>query len=112
MKYLSLFALVLFVNSAVIAQQKISVEEIYTGAFRTKGMDDLQSLKNTNQYTVLNFDRASRSQQIALYEFSTLKKITTLLDTKDFSELKNGIDSYTFSSDEKDFNCQQFTTNF
>jgi dipeptidyl-peptidase-4 len=101
MKYLSLFALVLFVNSTVIAQQKISVEEIYTGAFRTKGMDDLQSLKNTNQYTVLNFDRASRSQQIDLYDFSTLKKVATLLDTKDFSELKNGIDSYTFSSDEK-----------
>jgi dipeptidyl-peptidase-4 len=101
MKYLSLFALVLFVNSAVIAQQKISVEEIYTGAFRTKGMDDLQSLKNTNQYTVLNFDRTSRSQQIDLYDFSTLKKVATLLDTKDFSELKNGIDSYTFSSDEK-----------
>ena len=101
MKYLSLFALVIFVNSAVIAQQKISVDEIYTGAFRTKGMDDLQSLKNTNQYTVLNFDRTSRSQQIDLYDFSTLKKVATLLDSKNFSELKNGINSYTFSSDEK-----------
>jgi dipeptidyl-peptidase-4 len=101
MKYLSLFALVIFVNSAVIAQQKISVDEIYTGAFRTKGMDDLQSLKNTNQYTVLNFDRSSRSQQIDLYDFSTLKKVATLLDSKNFSELKNGINSYTFSSDEK-----------
>lgn len=93
--------LLIAISFATSAQQKISVEEIYTGAFRSKGMDELQSMKNTNQYTVLNFDRASESMQIDLYDFATLKKVSTLIDTKNFTELKDGIDSYTFSNDEK-----------
>ena len=62
------FALLLFVVSSVsvVAQQKITLEEIWGGAFRTKGMDELNAMKNTNQYTVLNFDRASKSFQIDL----------------------------------------------
>ncbi|WP_291128277.1 S9 family peptidase [Flavobacterium sp. UBA7682] len=96
-------AVVLFLLScfSVSAQQKISVEEIYTGAFRAQGMDELIAMKNTNQYTVLNFDRNTRTMQIDLYDFATLKKINTLIDTKNFSELANGIDSYVFSKDEK-----------
>ena len=92
--------LFLFASFSVVAQQKITIESIYSGAFRAKGMDDLQALKNTNQYTVLNFDRATRSYQIDLYDFASLKKVSTLIDTKDHKALE-GIDSYTFSSDEK-----------
>jgi dipeptidyl-peptidase-4 len=96
-------AVVLFLLScfSVSAQQKISVEEIYTGAFRAQGMDELIAMKNTNQYTVLNFDRTTRTMQIDLYDFATRKKVNTLIDTKNFSELANGIDSYVFSKDEK-----------
>lgn len=102
MKITNIITLFLLTTFSVVAQQKISVEEIYTGAFRTKGMDALQSMKNTNQYTVLNTDRATKSQQIDLYDFATLKKVSTLIDTKNFKELSdNGIDSYVFSSDEK-----------
>ena len=101
MKISKIITLFVFTSFSVFAQQKISVEEIYTGAFRAKGMDALQAMKNTNQYTVLNSDRASKSQQIDLYDFATLKKVATLLDSKSFSELKDGIDSYTFSNDEK-----------
>lgn len=97
-KLLTLFLLTCF---SVIAQQKITVEEIYTGAFRAKGMDELQSMINANQYTVLNSDRATKSQQIDLYDFATLKKVATLLDTKNHSQLSDGINSYTFSKDEK-----------
>lgn len=93
--------LLLFLCAAVFAQQKISVEEIYSGAFRAKGMDELQSMQNTNQYTVLNADRAARSMQIDLYDFSTLNKVATLIDSKNFPDLSSGIDSYSFSSDEK-----------
>ena len=75
MKSNQLIVAFLFLCFSVIAQEKISVESIYSGAFRAKGMDELQSLKNTNQYTVLNFDRASRSMQIDLYDFATLKKV-------------------------------------
>ncbi|WP_298140427.1 S9 family peptidase [Flavobacterium sp.] len=102
MKITKIITLFLLTTFSVVAQQKISVEEIYTGAFRTKGMDELQSMKNTNQYTVLNTDRATKSQQIDLYDFATLKKVSTLIDTKNFKELsENGIDSYVFSKDEK-----------
>jgi dipeptidyl-peptidase-4 len=101
MKSNQLIAAFLFLCFSVIAQEKISVESIYSGAFRAKGMDELQSLKNTNQYTVLNFDRASRSMQIDLYDFATLKKVSTLIDSKNHKDLAEGIDSYVFSADEK-----------
>lgn len=91
----------LFLVAAVFGQQKITVENIYSGAFRAKGMDELQSLKNTNQYTVLNIDYASRTMQIDLYDFATLKKVSNLIDTKNHKQLADGIDSYTFDASEK-----------
>ncbi len=101
MKSIKLFTLLFLISISVVAQQKITIEEIYSGAFRTKGMDELQAMKNTNQYTILNSDKASKSQQIDLYDYATLKKVTTLIDTKSFPALSDGIDSYTFSKDEK-----------
>ena len=91
----------LLIVATVFGQQKITVENIYGGAFRAKGMDALQSLKNTNQYTVLNVDQASRSMQIDLYDFATLKKVSNLIDTKSYAALSDGIDSYTFDASEK-----------
>ena len=101
MKITKIIALFVLTSFSVVAQQKITVEDIYTGAFRAKGMDELQSMKNTNQYTVLNSDRTSRTQQIDLYDYATLKKVATLIDTKNAKELSDGIDSYIFSKDEK-----------
>ena len=85
----------------LIAQQKLTVEEIYSGAFRTETMDELFAMKNSNQYAVLNFDRSSRSMQLDLYDFATLQKINTIVDTKNFPALADGIDSFVFSKDEK-----------
>jgi dipeptidyl-peptidase-4 len=101
MRSKQLLSILFFICISAVAQQKITVEDIYTGVFRAKGMDELQSLKNTNQYTVLNFDRPSRTMQIDLYDFATLNKIATLIDTKNHKELADGIDSYSFNSDEK-----------
>ena len=101
MKSNQLLTIFLFICTLAVAQQKITVEDIYTGTFRAKGMDELQSLKNTNQYTVLNFDRPTRTMQIDLYDFATLNKIATLIDTKNHKDLAGGIDSYSFNSDEK-----------
>ncbi|MFC0780347.1 S9 family peptidase [Flavobacterium sp. HJSW_4] len=94
-------AVLLFLTAVVFGQQKITVENVFSGTFRAKGMDELQSLKNTNQYTVLNVDMASRSMQIDLYDFATLKKVSNLIDTKNYKELADGIDSYTFDASEK-----------
>ena len=101
MKAKFFFLLLLVTSFSSFSQQKITVEEIYTGVFRAKGMDELQAMKNTNQYTVLNFDRATNTMQIDLYDFSNLKKVATQINTKDFKELDNGINSYAFSNDEK-----------
>ena len=93
--------LFLLLLTHVFAQQKITVEAIYTGQFQAKGMVELQSMKNTNQYTVLNADEASGNLQIDVFDFATLKKVNTLIETKNQSKLLGGIDSYTFSYDEK-----------
>ncbi|MFM7895878.1 MAG: DPP IV N-terminal domain-containing protein, partial [Flavobacterium sp.] len=101
MKKISLAILLFVVSSlSVVGQQKITLEEIWGGAFRTKGMDALNAMKNTNQYTVLNFDRSTRSYQIDLYDFATLEKVSTLFDTKNHTEIKE-IDSYSFDKNEK-----------
>ncbi|PDS21920.1 S9 family peptidase [Flavobacterium columnare] len=93
--------LVLFlVSFSAIAQKQVSLEEIWSGAFRAQGMTALEAMKNTNQYTVLDFDKTSKSSQINLYDFATLTKVATLIDSKNFSQLE-GIDQYTFSKDEK-----------
>ena len=110
MKSIKLITLFLITGFSLIAQQKISVEEIYTGAFRPKAMDELQSLKKSNQYTVLNSDRATTSQQIDLFDYATLRKVSTLIDTKNFKSLADGIDSYTFSNDEKQMLIANATT--
>ncbi|HQK38635.1 MAG TPA: S9 family peptidase [Flavobacterium alvei] len=93
--------LFLLLLTSVFAQQKVSVEAIYTGQFQAKQMYELQSMKNTNQYTVLNYDQSSRSLQIDVFDFATLKKVNTLIETKNQPKLSDGIDSYMFSSDEK-----------
>lgn len=95
-------ALFLFLLAAMpaLAQQKLTLEEIWSGAFRTKGMDELSAMKNSNQYTVLNYNRSTQSALIDLYDFATLQKVGTILDSKDQKVLE-GIDSYTFSPDEK-----------
>lgn len=94
---LSLFVLCL--GLSLQAQQNITNADIWGGTFRTKGMEALSALKNTNQYTVKNYDAASRSYQIDLYDFATLQKVATLINTKDFPAL-HSIDSYVFNAAE------------
>ena len=98
-KITSVFVLLL-ASISMLAQKQLTLDEIWSGAFRAQGMTALEAMKNTNQYTVLDFDRASKSSQINLYDFATLNKVATLLDSKDFTALQ-GVDSYTFSKDEK-----------
>ena len=98
--FTSILLLLLTSSISVVGQQKLTLEEIWGGAFRTKGMDELNAMKNTNQYTVLNFDRNSKTTQIDLFDYATLNKVATLIDTKDFAALTS-IDSYTFDQAEK-----------
>lgn len=100
MKYKFVVLVMLLLSSVVVGQQKITVESIYRGMFRTQDMDELHSLKKSNQYSVLNYNQASQTMQVDLYDFASLEKTATLINTKDFQELPM-IDSYSFDSEEK-----------
>lgn len=87
-------------NSVISAQQKqITVEDIYTGEFRTQGMDVLRSMNNGKQYTVLNKDPYRGLVSVDTYDYSTLEKVGTLISTGDVDGLED-FSSYSFSKDE------------
>ncbi|MDT7829255.1 S9 family peptidase [Pricia sp. S334] len=98
----STLLLFLFIGmlSAIHAQnQPITVEEIYSGEFRTEGLDALRSLKNGKQYTVLNFDRSAGTSSIDKYDYATLEKVGSVVSSSDLPEIDN-FSSYKFSDDE------------
>ena len=81
-------------------KKQITLKDIWIDyAFYPKGMTNLSALKNTNQYTVLNYDYTNLNYTIDLYNFSTLEKEKTLFDTKKFPQIKR-INSYTFNKQE------------
>ena len=87
-------------TSLTTAQKKdITLEEIWNGTFRTQRMDALHSMKNGQQYSVLNFDRQSGSTTIDIYDYETLEKVKTLLSSTDLEAVQYFTD-YTFSEDE------------
>ncbi|HLV39680.1 S9 family peptidase [Xanthomarina sp.] len=82
------------------AQNKeITLEEIWNGTFRTEGMDALHSMKNGQQYSVLDFDRSSGVTAIDVYDYKTLKKVKTLVNSSDLEGITY-FTNYTFSEDE------------
>lgn len=97
--YTLLLLFVGLVSLTTAQNQKITLEEIWGGAFRTEGMDVLHSMKNGTQYTVLNFDRSSKSAAIDKYNYKTLEKVETIVTSSDLPNI-NYFSSYTFSNDE------------
>ena len=94
-----LFLLILSSSITIVTAQKkkISLEEIWQGAFRTEGMDVLRSMKSGKQYTVLNFNRNPRSSSLDKYDYSTLEKVETIIKSSDEFPF---FSSYEFSDDE------------
>ena len=93
---------ILFVSFSLIslAQVKeITLEDIWNGSFRTERMEVLHSMKNGQQYSVLNFNRFTRSTSIDLYDYKTQSKVATLVDSKDLDAIPY-FTNYTFSADE------------
>lgn len=80
-------------------QQDITLENIWSGSFRTEGLDVLRSLKNGKEYSVLNFNRNTRSATVDVYDYKSGAKVKTLLDTEHISNV-SGILSYEFNEDE------------
>lgn len=103
MKHIILpFCICLFITTILSAQTKdITLEDIWKdGSFRTERMDALHSMANGQQYSVLNFDRESRSTSIDIYDYKTLKKEETIVSSANLEEIPYFTD-YTFSKDEQ-----------
>lgn len=95
---LLIFAFTSF-TTLIAQKKKITLEEIYSGTFATKGMDRLRSLQNGNQYTILALDWSNRESAIDKYDYETLEKIETIVASSEGSSIPF-FTSYEFSKDE------------
>ncbi|MDQ0333974.1 dipeptidyl-peptidase-4 [Formosa algae] len=98
--YTPLLLLFFLMTGLISAQQKqITLEDIWNGTFRTERMESLHSMANGQEYSVLDFNRESRSTSIDIYDYKTLSKVKTLVSSSDLSDIDFFTD-YTFSDDE------------
>ena len=87
------------ITSLATAQKKdITLDEIWNGTFRTERMNSLNSM-NGDFYSLLNFDRNTKSTTVDKYSYATLEKVETVVNSKDLKEIKE-FDSYDFNNDE------------
>ena len=86
-----------FLSQTTAQKKKITLEEIWGGAFRTEQLDVLRSMKNGEQYTILNFNRGDGTSSLDKYDYATQQKVETIVasgtDVPNFT-------SYEFSADE------------
>jgi len=91
--------LIIAITSIATAQKRdITLDEIWNGTFRTERMNSLNSM-NGDFYTLQNFDRNTRSTTVDKYNYATLEKAETIVDSKDLEELKY-FESYFFNDNE------------
>ena len=90
----------LFMFTATSQSNSFSLDQIWDGSFRTQGLTALHSMNSGQQYSVLNFDRSSRSTSVDLYDYSTFSKVKTIASSKTMEAITYFTD-YTFSADER-----------
>lgn len=86
-----------FLSQTTAQKKKITLEEIWGGAFRTEQLDVLRSMKNGKQYTILNFNRGNGTSSLDKYDYATQQKVETIVASG--SDVPN-FTSYEFSTDE------------
>ncbi len=97
--FVLIFLAFYFFNFTLAQQKKISLEELWSGAFLTEGMEAIYPLKNGKQYTVLNHNGTTGAVSIDKYDYNTLEKLETVVSSLDLPS--NAVfSSYTFSRDE------------
>ena len=105
MKKIYTIAIIFFLilGNSVNAQNKkdlkeITLKEIWTGTFSPERMNSLNSM-NGDFYSVLNFNRDTRSTAVDKFSYKTLEKVATIVDSKDLEGL-DYFQSYEFNNDE------------
>jgi len=87
------------VSSNSNTKKNITLEDIWQdGTFRTQRMNTLKSMQG-DYYTLLDFNRDTRSTSVVKYSYQTLEKVATLADSKNMEDLAY-FDSYSFNKDE------------
>ena len=90
----------LFMFTATSQTDSFSLDQIWDGSFRTQGLTALHSMKNGQQYSVLNFDRATGSTSVDLYDYETFSKVKVIA-TSETMEAIPYFTNYTFSANER-----------
>lgn len=87
------------ITSMATAQKKdIALEEIWNGSFSTERMNSLNSM-NGDFYSLLNFDRNTKSTTVDKYSYATLEKVETIVNSNDLGEITY-FENYAFNNDE------------
>ncbi|GGF66373.1 S9 family peptidase [Wenyingzhuangia marina] len=87
-----IFFIVSLYTVITVSQKKdITLNDIWSGEFRTKSIDEIRWLNNDKEYTVLNWDPITKSSTVDLYDYnSNIKKKTivrsSFLNIKPFSD--------------------------
>ena len=89
----------LFLFTATSQTNSFSLNKIWDGSFRTQGLTALHSMKNGQQYSVLNFDRSTGSTSIDLYDYITFSKVKVIATSKTMEAIPY-FTNYTFSANE------------
>ena len=94
-----LLLIFLAITSIASAQkQEITLEKIWNGEFRTERLHALNSM-NGDFYTLLNFNRNTQSTSVDKYNYATLEKVATLVNSNNLAGLKY-FETYAFNSNE------------
>lgn len=100
-KILLLSTLITAPITTIQAQQQIEVAQIWNGTFRTNQLNALNTLHTKNQYSVLDYNRNTKTFTIDAFDFTTLEKVQTLFSTADFPEIKEISDYSINKTDDK-----------
>ncbi len=100
-KFPGLFAfLAFFIIVQSSSQQKpITLEEIWDGTFQTSRLDELRSMANGREYTVLQENQANKTSSVVAFEYETLRQTQTIVASSTDSGIPY-FTSYEFSADE------------
>ncbi len=94
-----IFLLLFFISFSGVAQNTITVDDIWNGTFRPKYLYGLKAMPSSDKYSKIDVNRVKRSYDLVIYDYKTQKKIKKFFSTQQFPDL--GYFDYTFSTDEK-----------
>lgn len=95
---ISPFILVFFPLILSAQKKQITLKEIWNGDFREHHLKSYHPMKG-DYYSLLNYNEETKSTSIDVYNYATLEKTSSLLDSKDLENIPS-FDSYSFNTTE------------